>query len=196
METNRGHLSDEMLERHADRDLRGAEAVAVERHLHTCAACRSRLAEWESLFLQMAALPQFAPSPAFADRVMARIAAQAPAQAGAARAPVVLAWARRLWPAAAAAAALWTVAVGGALAWIFRQAELGPVELVRWAVGRLQEGFWTLLVRAAGAVNLPAVEVNLTGLLAFLAFLTLLAFWGARVLVRYATPATKARSYA
>lgn len=194
---NRPHLNDETLERYADRDLRGAKAAAAERHLESCEACRTRLAEWESLFLQMATLPRFAPAPGFADRVMVRVVAAAqPAKARAAWQPVVATWGRRLWPAAAAAATVWTFTVGGALAWVSRRADVGPGELLGWGIVQARDAFWTTLVRVAGAIQLPAVEVDVAGLLAFAAFLSLLALWGARILLRYAVSTTKVRLYA
>lgn len=192
------HLSEKTLERLADRDLRAAEVKAAERHLATCARCRGRLEAWERLFARLAALPQWHPSPGFAQRVMVRIAAapaRAVAPARAAWTPA-LTWARRLWPAAAAVALFWTASVGGAMAWFTRSSEMGLAEMLAWGVARVQDAFWSGLVRVAGAVNLSGVDLNMGGLLLFVAFLTLFAFWGARVLMRYTTPMRKVRIYA
>lgn len=190
------HLSELALERYADRELGLEEARAAQRHLEGCPDCRTRLAEWEGLFLRIASVPALSPAPAFTDRVMARVAAARAAAPAAAWAPLAVGWARRLWPAAAVGAAIWTASVGGLAAWLTTRVEVGPGELLSWAVARVQDGFWTLLVRVAGAANWPALEVNWAALLVFVAFLTLTALWGARVLVRYATPATKVRTYA
>lgn len=192
------HLSEKLLERLVDRDLRAAEAEAAERHLATCVRCRGRLEAWERFFARLGALPELHPAPGFSERVMVRIAAakaQAMAPARAAWTPA-LAWARRLWPVAAAAALFWTATFGGAVAWWTRSSEMGLGDLLTWGVARLQDVFWTGLVRVAGAVNLSAVDLNVGGLVLFVAFLTLFAFWGARVLVRYTTPMTKVRIYA
>lgn len=192
------HLSEKMLERLADRDPRAVEAEAAERHLATCARCRIRLEAWERLFARIAALPELRPAPGFSQRVMARIAAakaQARAPARAAWAPALV-WVRRLWPVAAGVAVFWTASVGGAVAWLTRGSKMGLGDLLAWGVGRLQDAFWSGVVRVAGAVNPSAVDLNVSGLVIFVAFLTLLAFWGGRVLVRYTTPMTKVRIYA
>lgn len=192
------HLSEETLERFVDRDLTGREADAVRRHLVSCADCRTRLTACEALFARMAALPRFAPAPGFPDRVMARIAAARATEFAAARAAwsPIAQWVRRLWPLAAGVAVFWTASVGGALAWITRQSEGGLAGWISWTLARLQDAFWTGVVRVAGAVNFGGLDLNVSGLVLFVAFLTLVALWGARVLVRYATPMSKVRTYA
>lgn len=194
------HLSDEILGRYLDGDLGRTKRLAARRHLGACPACRARIAEWERLFSRLSGLTRFAPAKGFADRVLARLpAVPAVAPARAAAAPWVHAlpnWARRLWPAAAGAAAAWAAAAGGLAVWAAGRAAVPPREWVSWAAGELQEALWTFLVRAAAVLNLPALDVNLGGLFAFVAFLTLLAVWGAQVLYRYATSTTRVRIYA
>jgi hypothetical protein len=50
----------------------GGRAV-LESHLLGCSTCQSEVDEWRSLFTVLATLPQFSPSPKFADHIMASI---------------------------------------------------------------------------------------------------------------------------
>lgn len=50
----------------------GGRAV-LESHLVACTACHSEVEEWRSLFTVLATMPQFSPSPKFADHIMSAI---------------------------------------------------------------------------------------------------------------------------
>jgi hypothetical protein len=199
------HLGDEVLEMCADRALAGAERAAAERHLAACPACRARLGEWQALFARLEALPEFAPAPGFADRVIARLRpAAAGAAAGAARAarpwvPWSLAWphwVRRAWPVAAGAAAVWGAAFTAGLVWFARRWALGPAEVAGWALGELREAFWTGVVRVAAAFATAGVSPDPRWALATLVALVALALWGARVLYVHALHPRGTSSYA
>lgn len=67
------HLSALTLERLAEGDLGGNEADAARVHLATCSRCTAELEAFGTLFTLLQGLPRYAPSPAFADAVMARV---------------------------------------------------------------------------------------------------------------------------
>ncbi len=176
-----------------------APSYVVERHLGTCPTCRARLAEWEGLFLRLSGVGQLAPAEGFPQRVLARLPRAMPAPVRERWIPwvhVFPSWARRWWPAAAAASGVWVAAMAGFALWGARKVGAAPGEILGWAAAQLQEAFWAFVVRAAAALNLPGLEVNGAALLAFVGSLTLLAAWGAHVLYRYATSTSKVRIYA
>ncbi|MBI4514089.1 MAG: zf-HC2 domain-containing protein [Gemmatimonadetes bacterium] len=195
------HLSDELLERYADADLAGAARASADRHLAACPACRARLSEWQSLFLQLSALPQLPPAQGFAERVLSRLvvgaagAAAAPGKA-ARRAVRVPGWARRLVPAAAGAGALWTGGVAAALFWLYRRAGATPGGILTWAAGELRDAFWGGIVRVAEVITLSGVGTYAVPLLLLWAIFGAFATWGAWTLYRLAGPTARVRSYA
>jgi anti-sigma factor RsiW len=102
------------LSAYLDGEARG-DAARVERHLAQCAHCRAAAADLAAQARAIEALPaQEEPPPGFADRVMRRIAAAAPAQtrtapaAGVRRRPAVVALAAAA-AAVVVALALWAV---------------------------------------------------------------------------------------
>ncbi|MBI4540716.1 MAG: zf-HC2 domain-containing protein [Gemmatimonadetes bacterium] len=174
------HLSDALLQDYADGVLPGLEREAAQTHLSSCARCRTEIEAWQLLFSQLVELPRFAPTPGFAERVMARI-----------RIPLglrVLAWLRRLipvpatprtWAVAVTAAAVPAVALGSVFYWIFSypgvtpgtlaaylflQARQAAAALVQTVFGGLLESEFVLrlytvldaLVRSPGAAILAA----------------------------------------
>lgn len=120
-------MTDELLHPTADRlsayaggDLADGDRAVLESHMVGCARCQAEVEEWRSLFAGLAALPQFAPSTGFADRVMARVRIRRPWPAR------VAALVRRLvphsttgWALAVAFLALPTLVTAGGLTWLF-----------------------------------------------------------------------------
>ena len=80
------HLSGRRLQGLADGALSRKRATLAKAHLATCADCEVRLAGWRRLIARLEALPSFAPSAGFAERVMARWREMAEATPGRSRA--------------------------------------------------------------------------------------------------------------
>jgi hypothetical protein len=85
------HLEPLILEQFAEGTLPAAKLEEARKHLDSCRRCAHELEAHRSLFAVLSDLPRFAPSPAFAEQVMARV------QIGRAEAPL-FAWLRRLAP--------------------------------------------------------------------------------------------------
>jgi hypothetical protein len=133
------HPSVERLNAFVERELGAGERAGVDAHLAACAHCREEVAELRSLFTALSELPRFAPTPGFADRVMAGVRV---------RKPVVVStgeWVERLtpqstrgWAAAAAVLALPVLGATLVIAWIMAQP------------GVTSQGLWTLATTFAG----------------------------------------------
>lgn len=67
------HPTPDRLEALVEGGLPEAERATLERHLLACERCRVEVEEWRALFTALAALPHLAPSPGFADRVLAGV---------------------------------------------------------------------------------------------------------------------------
>lgn len=67
------HLGAETLQALLEDGLPQGERRAAEEHLASCARCSAELDAWKVLFRDLAELPPLAPSPAFAERVMAGV---------------------------------------------------------------------------------------------------------------------------
>lgn len=85
------HPTAENLEQLAEGILPGREAEDARKHVESCRRCAAELESYEALFAMLGSLPRFAPSPVFADQVMARVQI-------APRESLVAAWIRRLIP--------------------------------------------------------------------------------------------------
>ena len=79
------------LEQLAEESLPAAEVSSARAHLAACMRCTAELEAYEALFARLGQLSRYAPSPAFADAVMARVQI-APAESPA------MAWLRRFVP--------------------------------------------------------------------------------------------------
>jgi len=104
----------ERLLAHVDGELPADASEAVVGHLADCPACAREAELLRRSGDLIAALPRLAPGPAFTDRVVAAVRDDAARPAGRLR---------RMWPAAAAAAAL--AAVLGARIWLTDGQEAG-----------------------------------------------------------------------
>jgi anti-sigma factor RsiW len=67
------HPTADRLEAFVEGLLDKAERVVIESHLLGCPHCQTQVDEWRVLFAALSGLPQFEPSPGFADRVMAGV---------------------------------------------------------------------------------------------------------------------------
>jgi anti-sigma factor RsiW len=67
------HLSPERLQDLAEGLLTGRRRKHARAHVAACGTCRNQVEEWQFLFRKLEALPELAPSPEFADRVMAAV---------------------------------------------------------------------------------------------------------------------------
>lgn len=72
------HLSEEALQGFLDGSLPEGEAGRVQEHVASCVRCRSELEAWEVLFHELGELGDLAPTPGFADRVMASLPREEP----------------------------------------------------------------------------------------------------------------------
>lgn len=155
------HPAPERLEAYVEDSLAAAERAVVESHLLTCARCQAVAEEWQTLFAELSSLPRPAPSPGFADRVMAGVRVPQPWYTRAA------AWLGRLMPAttrgwaiAAAAIAAPVLTVAGAVAWVLSRPWISA------------QGLW-LFVRDRTA----EVAVGVTGWLGDLLLENTVALW-------------------
>jgi anti-sigma factor RsiW len=69
------HLSAELLQGFLDGVASPREAARVQEHTASCARCRSELEAWRTLFGELGALADVAPSPAFRERVLQAVPA-------------------------------------------------------------------------------------------------------------------------
>lgn len=144
-----GHLAETILEQLAEDTLPAAEAADVALHLERCGRCAAELEGHRALYGMLSELPRFAPSPDFADAVMARVRI-------APRTSPVVAWltrwlptTRRGWAVLAAALVAPAVPVVALLAWLLSLPLVSPTGLWQWATGELRgllgAAFGTLL---------------------------------------------------
>jgi hypothetical protein len=137
------HLAPEAVERIA----LGAGASPVEgEHLGGCALCRREVGEIRTLHARLAALEPLAPSPGFADRVMARVRLPSPA-------PLRVLEGLRASPSrvlAAAAGAL--LAVVGTATWLVAYPQVTPGGVAVLLADRGTTLAWQAAVAAARVV--------------------------------------------
>lgn len=72
------HLSDPFLNEYLDGALSPQERSQIQSHLDTCAACRSRLEQLESLFRTLSALPEETPSSGLLPAIVSQIRPSTP----------------------------------------------------------------------------------------------------------------------
>jgi hypothetical protein len=132
------HLSAIELEQLAEDALSAAEAVEARLHLSVCARCSREVDTYKNLFSLLGQLPRLAPSPAFADAVMARVHL-------APRESAVTAWLRRLIPTTRRGwLLLGTIVTAPAtpilalIAWMLVQPLVTPSNLWQWTQLRAQ----------------------------------------------------------
>ncbi len=147
------HPTPERLESYVEGALDDAERAVIESHLVTCARCQAEADEWKAVFAALSSLPRFAPSPGFADRVMAGVQVRQPWTVR------VMDLLRRLvpsgttgWLLATALLALPVVTMGGLLAWLLSRPGITPETLWLFVRHRVSDGLMSLAGRAGAAV--------------------------------------------
>jgi anti-sigma factor RsiW len=148
------HLTAERLEAYVEGLLDQADRAVVESHLVGCDPCQQELDEWLALFAALADLPELAPSPNFADRVMAhvRVSPRQAWQQQTARASAALA--RVLpkttfgWGLATAFLALPILLGGGLTVWLLSRSYLTPESVWVFVSDQLAEGVGALAAAA------------------------------------------------
>lgn len=135
------HPTADQLQDLLERSLDSAQQSVVEAHVAECTDCRLELEELRALFGALSSLPRFAPAPAFADAVMAKVRVRQPAFAG------VNAWVERVtphttrgWAAAVAVLALPVVGATLLVAWILSRPGVTPQGLWTVATSLAEQG--------------------------------------------------------
>jgi hypothetical protein len=123
-------------------------------HLRSCVECRDEVAALAELDRRLATLPALAASPAFADRVLARVQLPVPWYREA------LAALRRRWLVVAVGLSGAVATVGGMGWWRFGQQGLTPGALVTF----VYEGLRSLLLQGVISVGRALYEVGLVDL--------------------------------
>lgn len=153
--TSEGHLSELALEFRAAGEAEARELQAMDSHVRACPACQAREAEWRGLFQALASLQVAELSPAFDDRVMARV--RLPVRAGTA----LLGWmprlVRGLRPVAVATAAAWTAAVVGGAVWLQSQVNVPAGILFARLLNQAKELLLAALIKLGAILQLSGV---------------------------------------
>jgi hypothetical protein len=153
--TFEGHLSELALEHRAADEVSANELQAIDSHIEGCAACRAEHARWRRLLHTLATLQAVEPSVSFDDGVMARVRLPEPAETvGAGRLPSLL---RRLRPVAAAAAAVWTVALVGGAAWLQQTVDVPGSMLLARLFSNARELLLTVVLKLGAILQLSGL---------------------------------------
>lgn len=174
-----GHLTDTAMELRAAGEAEARELQAIDSHLQVCPECQARQAEWRELFFALARLESLEPSPAFDDRVMARV--RQPVRVPAAAPARWLKLARRLRPVALGAAAVWGGVVVGGTVWLGARMDVSAAAVIArffnystqlaWA-GVVKIGAFLELSGLGAAWTTAAEAVPGPGVLSAVAFMT------------------------
>lgn len=149
------HPTAERLEAFVEGILAAGDRAVVESHLVGCPECQTAVEEWRALFAALEGLPQFDPSPGFADRVMSGVrVAPAPARRRASgwqsAQAAVSAWASGVaaagsrfmpkttfgWAMATAFLSIPFVVGAAAMGWVVTQSQLTPGSLLAFVTGQ------------------------------------------------------------
>jgi len=147
------HPTPDLLESYVEGALDDSERVVIESHLVMCTRCQAEVDEWKALFTALSSLPRFAPSPGFADRVMAGVTVRRPLSVR------VLELLRRLiptgtagWLLVTALLALPVVVTGGLLTWLLSRPGITPLTLWLFVRDRVSDGIMSLAGRASASL--------------------------------------------
>lgn len=128
------HLTESAVEQFADGLLTGEEYSKAETHVGGCDLCAARVEASRALIDALSTLPRFAPSPGFADQVMANIQV-------APRASPIFAWirhwapeTRRGWTLLVAALLAPMLPLLGIAAWVASSPVVTAPSVVQWVV--------------------------------------------------------------
>lgn len=141
------HVPGWTLELFAEEALAPGEQEEVAAHVAGCAHCAAEVASHQALFSELAALPRLAPSPDFADLVMARVRVPQPS-------PFelwlqrVLPTTRREWTICLAALTVPAGAAAALVAWLLSHPTVSL--LSGWSVDSVRTELWALFLGGAG----------------------------------------------
>ena len=152
------HPTPDRLEALVEGGLPEAERATLERHLLACERCRAEVEEWRALFAALAALPHLAPSPGFADRVLAGVRVP-PSWSARAAAALTRVQPRTTmgWALVAACVALPAVVVTALLLWVLTRPGLDTQALLVFLRDRATE----LVLSFAGDAARAALETTI-----------------------------------
>lgn len=147
-----GHVPQWRLELLAEGSLPPTERAAAQAHVEGCARCAAELEGYRALAAALSGLPRFAPSPGFADAVMARVSLQARSAPAWERALRWLPDTPRGWMMLGAGLLAPLAPLAVALAWLLSHPMITVGGL--WSMGTkwLSEAFWGLFARGLDAV--------------------------------------------
>lgn len=136
------HPTADRLQAYVEKALDAADFAVVDSHLNGCPQCQSEVAEWRSLFTMLATLPQYAPQPDFANRVMAQVRLADPWHVRVAarvsnRVQVFVPKTTRGWAAAAALLALPAMLFVTLAYWLLSKPYITPGGLVAFTYERV-----------------------------------------------------------
>jgi hypothetical protein len=142
----------------------GFGVAPLRAHVHACLPCRQALADARELMVALEALPDFAPSPHFADRVMSQVQVFEPWHAAAARTVEQFVPAGRVARVAAGLGA--AVAAGFATAgatWVLARADMAFI-LTRLGAEGVRDQIAAAVTDVASTVlGQPGLDVVRTG---------------------------------
>ena len=142
MKDHPNHPIAERLQGFVEKTLDSADFAVVESHLVDCRQCQAEVEEWRSLFAMLATMPQLAPSPKFAEHVMAHITLPDPwyARAVAKASEQIRVFTPRTsrgWAFAAASFSLPLAAFSALVFWMMSKPYLTPQGMVAFAYERV-----------------------------------------------------------
>jgi len=156
------HVSSARLQDLLDGGLPARQVARVRAHVDGCSACAHELDAWRSVYARLSGMEGFQPSPGFAERVLARLAAapvavRLPAWRRAlATAQRYVPRTRRAWAAISGVAVTPAVTCALVLYTVFSHPTLTPQALVSFALWQVTD----LLASAWGAVSATAVNLG------------------------------------
>ena len=187
------HIDALKLEQLAERSLPPGEAAVVQAHLDQCGRCNAEYSAMTYMMGLLTELPRFAPSPAFADAVMARVQVAPEESAALALFRRIIPRSRRGWVLVATASVAPAIPILALVLWMITQPLVTPAGLWQWTIaqaqGFTQAGAAWLLDQAmtsgvlalaesyvSSVLTLPTSTVG--GLLTFFGIAIPLSAWG------------------
>jgi hypothetical protein len=144
------HLTDWTLEQLAEESLPEAELAGATAHVEACALCAAELEGYRALFSTLSDLPRFAPPPAFADAVMARVRVAPQPSPVWVRVQRWLPRTRGGWAVLGAALAAPAAPLVALVVWFLSQPLVSTSALGAWATEMLRTAAGTALAEVLG----------------------------------------------
>jgi anti-sigma factor RsiW len=137
------HPASDRLQAFVEGILDAADSAIVESHLQGCTACQSDAEQWRSLFSVLATLPQYAPAPNFAARVMAHVKLPDPwyvraAARVTAELQLYVPKTTRGWAVATACLGLPVLVFSALAAWLLSKPYMTPQGVLAFAADRIE----------------------------------------------------------